>query len=286
MKTFLKYYNSIKEFLEKCKADNIPAIAGQSAFFLILSLVPFIMFTVAVLSFLNVPQDAFDVYFSEDLPEVLRNFIQGLITEAYNTRVGIAFTTIIAALWSSGKGLYAVMQGINRIYLIKKRTNWLLNRVFAMGYMLILFALLLLSLGGFVALEFFNKWLRSAMPSLPKLVSVLYLLRYPLMFVLLTLLICAALSFYLRRRVEDKAEAKFLVQLPGAVLTSFLWILLVRLIGVYADYFGGFSIYGSLATLAIVMMWMYFSMYIFLMGVELNHNYRNRIIWVLRKRKK
>ena len=62
MKHIKTIIEQVKYFLDKCSDDNISAIAGQSAFFIILSFVPFLMFAFAILSFLNIPQVIFDSY--------------------------------------------------------------------------------------------------------------------------------------------------------------------------------------------------------------------------------
>lgn len=57
---------------------------------------------------------------------------------------------------------------------------------------------------------------------------------------------------------------------PGAVFTSVFWTLYSFGFSIYVDYFGGFSMYGSLTTIIIVMIWLYFCMYIFFCGALVN----------------
>ena len=60
-------------------------------------------------------------------------------------------------------------------------------------------------------------------------------------------------------------------QIAGAVFTSFGWTLASFVISVYMDIFKGFSnLYGSLTTIVIIMLWLYFCMYVMLLGGELN----------------
>ena len=56
-------YNWIKPFLDKLTHDNIFAIAGQSAFFLILSSVPLSMFAVSVFQSLHIPVESLNEIF-------------------------------------------------------------------------------------------------------------------------------------------------------------------------------------------------------------------------------
>ena len=60
-------------------------------------------------------------------------------------------------------------------------------------------------------------------------------------------------------------------QLPGAVFTACGWLLLSFFFSVYLDVFEGFtSMYGSLTTIILIMLWLYGCMYIILLGGEIN----------------
>ena len=59
-------------------------------------------------------------------------------------------------------------------------------------------------------------------------------------------------------------------QLPGAAVCAAAWYIFSFGLSVYVDYFNGFSMYGSLTTIALIMLWMYFCMYIMMMCAEVN----------------
>ena len=70
-------------------------------------------------------------------------------------------------------------------------------------------------------------------------------------------------------------------QLPGAVFSTLGWMVISWVFSVYVDVFKGFSsMYGSLTTIMLIMMWMYFCMYIILIGAYLNRYFRpvNRVL--------
>ncbi len=277
MKKNTKLIGKIKYFIEKNSKDNISAIAGQSAFFMILSIVPLLMFAFAVLSFFNIPRDVFETYLQGSISSEFSVYFQGFIDTAYENSVGIAFTTLILALWSAGKGIYSITEGINRIYKIPNRNFWFVKRLYAMGYTLIMLIVIFLALGILVIGEFVDEIIKPYIKNLPHVIELMYTLRYVVAFVAIVLLMSLALTLYLHRKLDDKRWAKFRLQLPGVLITALCWILLSIGIGVYVKYFNGFSIYGSLGTLAVVMIWIYFSMYIMLYCIQLN--YINRYLF-------
>lgn len=65
-------------------------------------------------------------------------------------------------------------------------------------------------------------------------------------------------------------KLRLLAQLPGALFTSLGWMAISWLFSTYISAFDGFSAYGSLATIVIAMLWMYYCMFILLLGAYLN----------------
>lgn len=277
MKHIKAIIEQVKYFLDKCSDDNISAIAGQSAFFIILSFVPFLMFAFAILSFLNIPQVIFDSYIENNLTSDVGMYLEQIINSSYASAASVALVTIIAALWSSGKGVYSVTEGIRVIYNLPNKHNWLIKRIFSAGYTFLMFVVLILAIIVSLISNFFQDSIEPYIKTLPYAVTVLYGFRYLIMFVLVVLMIALALKVYLRSRVEDKRYSKFRVQLPGAILTAFIWTLLSKGINIYVELFNGFSIYGSIATAAVIMIWLYFTMYVFLCCVQFNYIYHKQI---------
>jgi membrane protein len=285
MKRKNKLLGKIKHFLSKSKEDNIAAIAAQSAFFLVLSIVPFLMFAFAVLSYFNIPREFYETYIQGVFVDDWGDKLKSIVDTTYANSIGIAFTTIIVALWSAGKGLYSITDGINRIYKIEYKRVWFVKRIYAMGYTLLMFLVMVLTVGLLIVTEFFDNQLRPFIKNLPYILGIIYTLRYFVVFAALLLLVSLAIKLYLRNKVDDKRWAKFRLQLPGVFLTALCWLGLSYGIRIYVKYFNGFSIYGSLTSIAVIMIWFYFSMYILLYGIQFNYIYR-REIYNFRFRKK
>ncbi len=57
----------------------------------------------------------------------------------------------------------------------------------------------------------------------------------------------------------------------GAVFTTISWYLISFFFSIYVNIFTGFSIiYGSLATITLIMMWLYTIIYVIFLGAEFN----------------
>ena len=79
-----------------------------------------------------------------------------------------------------------------------------------------------------------------------------------------------ALYFALLYTCIPSRKLRFLRQLPGAMLTSLLWMLLAWLFGRYVTGLGGVTLYGSLARVILALFWVYLCMYLILFGAYCN----------------
>lgn len=89
----------------------------------------------------------------------------------------------------------------------------------------------------------------------------------------LILLAVLMLFFAMLFKMLPNRKTEVRNQLPGSLLGAVGWSLLSFGISVYVDYFNGFSMYGSLTTIILLMLWLYFGVYILLVCAELNKAY-------------
>ena len=274
----------VRRFLKKNLHDNINALAGQSSFFLILSVVPLLMFILAlVVMFGGKPdsnmlsQTVADAELADptgtlDVDTVSR-YIYRFIQESYrHVSSGVVIVTVVAALWSAGKGLYIITDGISRIYGLPLRHNWLIRRVFAMGYTVVVLLMIVVCFGLMVLNALFDVYIQNAV-DIPLTTAILYASRYIIATIVITLFLTFALKLYLMRKVADKRFVKFRVLLPGMAFTAIAWGVLSWGVTLYNKYFTS-SVYGSLGAAFIVMMWIYFMMLLLLYGIQINYIYR------------
>ena len=279
-KPFLKFVFTVvyhvKLFLKKNSLDNINALAGQSAFFVILSVIPFLMLILSILSLMGGELDA------DQLSKVSRSygsqgeFFAQFLKNAYESASsGTVVITAVMALWSSGKGMYILTDGISRIYHIPLKHFWVFRRVFAMGYTLVLLLMIVLYFGLQVVNIMLDQYVHQAIGNLTAATELLHAMRYVITTVITVLFLTLSQKLYLFRRVTDKRYAKFRVLLPGMIFTSVAWNLLGWGVGIYTTYFTS-SLYGSFASLFVILMWLYFMLLLLLYGVQINFIYREQ----------
>lgn len=266
----------IKGILNKIKDDHVSAYAAQSAFFIILSAVPFLMLLLILLKYVPLETetliDNIGDFFPADTGKFIIYIIQEINTKTSGTVLSI---TIIALLWSSGKGILSLSRGMNSIYGIKETRNYVLLRIISTIYTLIFAFMIIFTL---VVLVFGNRiylWICEKLPFLNDVAAFLISIRTISAMAILTLFF---LIFY---KVLPNKKVSFYHQLPGAVFSGLGWMITSYIFSIYVDFSSGLSnMYGSLTSIIVTMLWLYFCMNIFFLGAELN------ILWFSPDRKK
>lgn len=270
-------FTQIKYILDKSYRDNIPALAGQSAFFLLLSAIPLILFVFSMLSLLTgkdlkaedfaaIPVQGMVPYFDK-----LINYIVDSVRKATS---GTAIITAIVMLWSAGKGMYCITDGILRVYRIPNNKFWLLRRVYAMGYTIVMLLILFAGLVAVLANIFLASSINQLIGGGEQIHWLTHVLLQLLFTLLQTVLMAWALKLFLRNKVE-RSYTTMRALIPGMLITVIAWKVLTFGVVYYLRHFAVSSVYGSLAGVFMVMIWVYFLTYLLLYGIQINFVYRH-----------
>lgn len=255
---------SVAKYLKECREDKLNAYAAQTAFFILLAIIPFLMVFLAFLQFTPITESMLLAIFKKGLPEYISPFFISITDEIYNRSMGITAVTAVVAIWSAAKGMQYLTAGLNAVHDLEEKRNWVVLRFWAVVdtviFMIaIIFTLLVMVFGNGIrslALQY--------LPILQDLSVILSSFRGLLLFSVLAVFFDVVFALLPSKRVSLKS------QIPGAVLCSLAWYAISFLLSVYIDYFNGFSMYGSLTTIALLMLWLYFCIYSMLLCAELN----------------
>ena len=286
IKTVRKWIDYFHPFHKKIVRDNIFAIAGQSAFFLLLSAVPLMMFIVSVLQGLHIPVDIIERSARAVLNESAAKSVADFLGNMYDSSMGISLITLVVTLWSAAKGIHSINNGLNRVYDTYENRNWFVVRLRAMIYTVVFFIIILATMLIVVLGTTITNWIKPYLSHLPDFVSVLYYFRYVIVFLYLVLLFVLIYRNFPNLSREQRREYRLRTLLPGALFCAASWLLLAFGISIYVDNFNGFSIYGGLTRVAVVMIWLYFCMVCLMLGAEFNFCFHREIDWFTGKLKR
>lgn len=259
-----KIIGNVKSFMDKCKRDKINAYSAQSAFFIILSVIPFLMVFSSLLQYTSVTEGMIQKIIIKVMPEYVSPFLASLVEEVYNRSVGIISVTAIVAIWSAAKGVQYITDGLNSVNDLEETRNWFVLRFWAIIYTIVFMIAIVFTLLVIVFGNALQMLAGRYVPFLQHAVALIANFRGLIMLIILILFFSVVFTALPNRKLHFKS------QLPGAAICAVAWYLFSFGLSIYVDYFNGFSMYGSLTTIALVMLWLYFCVYIMMMSAEVN----------------
>ena len=256
------------DFSKHMNRKNISSFAASTAFFLFLSLIPMLMLLCALIPYTPITEaDLMDVA-TGITPDTMDSLVVNIIHDVYNKSIGIVSVTAVVTLWSAGKGVLALMRGLNVINDVEENRNYLLLRIVASLYLILMIFAVLLSL---LIMVFGNSLIRlieGFVPQTSYLFDILIHFRTPLVWAVLTVIIALMYAYV------PGTRQGFKIQLPGAVFAAVAWSIMTWAFSLYVDEFNGFTMYGNLTTIIILMLWLYAAMYIILAGAFINRYFK------------
>jgi membrane protein len=266
-------FQTLKATIQEFQRDDALGLAAQLAYYLVLAIFPFILFSVAIL-------DAFgssDPQFVDELFEYLRRVMPAQVfdlIETYtsntlrneDTAPGLLSVGILGTIWAASGAFSALINALNRAYDVQEtRPFWKVKGI----AILMTFGLSALILGGVLLLI--------AGPSIGETIAEVFTLDDEFLYVweivrwpaaLLFMVATVALLFYFAPDVEQP----FRWITPGGFVGIALWILASVVFNLYlsSDFNSYNKTYGSIGTVIVLLLYLYISSLTILFGATLN----------------
>ena len=199
--------------------------------------------------------------------EITFNALDDIIN---NTRGGLLSIGFLLALYFSTNGINSLIEAFNASYHIRENRPIIQQRILSLGLTLLLSFMLIIAMG----LIIFGKFAVSYLTEY-KLITQYAgeLILYGKWFtILLVLWLGISVLFHLGPSIKSKWK----LFTPGSILATLGIIITSIGFNYYINHFSQYNkIYGSIGTLMIILIWMYFNSIILLTGFELNASIAN-----------
>lgn len=259
----------IKNVSEVISSHHTSAYAAQAAYFFVLSLIPIILLLLTLVQFTPATESDVMNAVLQIFPSTVEAMIRSIVRQVYNQSGTVIPVTILVAVWSAGKGVLSMTAGLNCVYESTETRNYVFLRIRASFYTVIFVLAIVLSLVLSVFGNSISLFLNEHAPFLRHVTDFVIRIRTLLTMAVLTVFWDLVYKFLPNRRHMEKTTIR--KQLPGALFTSCGWQLISFIFSIYLDIFTGFSsMYGSLTTIVLILLWLYMCMYVILLGGELN----------------
>ncbi len=268
-------YKAFSLFGKKITHDAVAAFSAQTAFFIIISAFPFLVLIVSVLE--KIPFISADMMYTvmDIFPRTVMEYMENIIKEICSGN-SVAIISISAAvlLWAASKGVTSIMRGLNFIYKIDEKRNFLEIRLVSVGYTIGFVVYIVLTLIFIFGGGMLSSLLKSRIPE-----NLFFTVIYRIVSFLGKLMLLTVL-FGLVYLIVPKRKATIKSQLPGAALSALGWLGYSWFYSFYIDHLAGNSyVYGSLTSIILIMLWLYVCMYIFFIGGEVNSIISGEELW-------
>jgi membrane protein len=254
---------TVKEFLD----DEMSTYASALAYQMLFSLFPFLLFLIALIGFLHLPDFFSWLRLQSELvlPPVALDQVNPVIDQLQQSKGGLLSIGIVIALWSASAGVRLMMSAMNAAYdVVEGRPVWKripLSVLYTVGFAGMLLTTAALMVTGPQVMS----WLAAQIGMEDFIVTLWTLLRWPVIIILL--MVSVATMYYLMPDV--KQEFRFIS--PGSVLAVVVWIVASLGFAYYVKTFANYdAMYGSIGAIIVLLLYFYISASVLLLGAEMN----------------
>jgi membrane protein len=256
----------LRALRDEVQRDRVLAVAAGVTFYALLAVVPAITALISIFGLILAPEEVPGLMapLAGLMPEEARVLVTGqaerIAAKADDTLSLTALVALAVALWSANGGTKALIEALGIAYDVREMRGFVRLTLVALGFTLGGFALVVLIGAAVAALPFLVDQLG------PGAEALVLILRWP---VILAVMIVVLAVVYCWGPNRPDAEWRWIT--PGAVIASVGLVAISGGMGWYVANFGSYDeTYGSLAAVVVLMLWVWLSTVMVLLGAEIN----------------
>ena len=244
--------------------------ASSIAYYSFLSIVPLLALCISLISLTGLDQQQVLDFLAAFVPDALSEFVSNLVSDAF-ARAGFAFSlSTLSLLWSASKGAKAMRVGLNAAYRVQETRGFVAT--------VIISVVAVVTLGLLIAATMWMVFGNSLLRALSQNIPGLHLYDGATEFLeAAALLVAGIVVLALCYTWLPMGKRRFSAQLPGAACALVGCSVLTFGFRFYVDHLADYNvIYGSLATVAMLLFWMYLIFYVLIAGAFVNRRLEER----------
>lgn len=266
MGNFNKIWRLIKEIEVRAEKHHITAYAGQLSYFIILSIFPLLIFLFSLLGQFSLDSERIVRFLINILPQesavIISNYIQNMV---YIEHMELMPVFAIATLFAASRGITALIQALNVAYGVSEKKGFVLRKLVGMFYTFVFVIILIVT---------------TILPMMSRKIFEVIILYFPLTkpfidifeqmrwLLIYGFIILGVLWVY---KVLPSKKLKMEETIYGSAFAIVAWVTMSYVFSYFVQHFANYSfLYGSLAALITLMIWLYFTAIIIIIGGEIN----------------
>jgi membrane protein len=250
------------------KADNMPIIGGGVAFFGFLSIFPALIALISIYGLVASPKsvagqvESLSTQLPHSAADLIGTQLKSIVDNSGSALSIGLIVSIVAALWSASGGVGNLITAVNIAYDEVETRNFLKLKLTSLALTLGAIVFVIVTFGLVAVVP-------SLIQALPLGVIGTILAQVVRWVVLLAVFTGSLAVLY--RVAPDRDAPRFRWVSLGAVIVTVIWALVSVVFAIYVNNFGSYDkTYGAIAGVIVLMLWLYLTCYLVLLGAEIN----------------
>lgn len=288
---FKKIIDILKEYIQNLVQsiirDDYANAAGEMAYMTALGIFPFMLFLMAVFGWLGKTFfiDKIIYGLSTIAPQGVIDLINGVLAEVVIFKSGklMAIVGFFVTIFLTSNAIAVIIKGLNRANNIQENRNFFKVRALAMLMVFVNTFFLFISINLIILGKVITNFIGAYFSVPQNIIDTILITRWPAAFLMMFLL--AAINYYVLPARDFSAKRKSVI--PGALFFCVFWLLGSWGFSLYVNALGTYNkVYGTIGTFAILMVWLYYSSIILLIGGQVNNQTLRKLIILDKKKAK
>ncbi|KRG08859.1 YihY/virulence factor BrkB family protein [Staphylococcus sp. NAM3COL9] len=263
---YTKNPNFFSYLIYRIGKDDASGLSAQLSYYFMLSLFPMLLFLLSIVPVVGVQRSTIRDMIKEHVPPDYAGQVSSIIGDIMGNASGsILSVGLILALWSASNGMTAIMNSFNVAYDVEDSRNFVVSKLFSVLFTLAMIIVLPIAL----ILPTFGEQIGSLLFGPLGLGDQIKWI-FNLVRVVLPLIIIF-IAFMVLYTLAPNVKIKMKSVIPGAIFATIVFLGGSFLFGIYISNFANYSkTYGSIAGIIILMLWLYITGFIIIIGAEIN----------------
>jgi membrane protein len=259
----------VKRTVKEVGDDRIPSIAAETAYYFFFSLFPLLLFLTPLLGLVGNGQqlmqsmlDRLATTMPADTLALLRRVLQEIITSSGNA--GVMSIGVLLAGWSGSAIFGSLMDALNIAYDVSETRPWWKKQLLRIGALLVAGGIMLVATFVFLDGERVTNWVAATLGFGEAGVVLWNVLQVVLA---VCLLIATGVALF---KLLPNVQQRWSHLIIASTITTLLWLAATLVFRLYVQHFGSYNkTYGTIGGVIVLLTWMYYSMFVLLVGGEL-----------------
>ena len=271
----------IQTLVKKIIDQDFFGVAAEMAFWFILGLFPFLLFLTALFGWIGKKtlMSPILTFLVNVAPKDVSNLILKTLEEAmiFNQGTLVAIFGFCITVWLSSNAIAVIIKGLNKAYAIEETRHFIYTRALSILMVFVNALLLFLAVNLIVLGKVFLNFMMEYTILSQLSIDLISILRWPIAY--FALATCAIANYFILPCIEGNDKLKFKSVLPGTLFFSLFWMFGSWCFSIYLSNLNTYNkVFGTIGAFAILMVWLYYTSLILLVGGEINSRFYDKIM--------